>query len=215
MKLNERGEFNTLLIPLILATLFFFGALGFGVWAYMERQDYKENSDKKAQAAVTVAVDKAKSEKDNEFVQKEKYPLRDYSGPVALGSISFKYPKTWSGYFIEKATESTLIMHPKLVSGDEKSAYALKVEVVSGAYDKVLASMENNVKSGKLSASAFRLEKLQEVLGTRLDGEIASGKTGSMILLPLRDKTIKISTEAEDYQEDFDNIILKDFTFSP
>lgn len=215
MKLGERGGINVLLVPLVLSVLFFFGALGFGVWAFMERGDYKDRSDEKSAAAVTVAVDQAKSDKDNEFIQSEKNPLRDYTGPVALGSISFKYPKTWSGYATEEATRSTLLMHPKIVPGDAKSAYALRVEVVPTAYDKVLSSMENNVKNGKLSASAFRLDSLQEVLGTRFDGEIANGKSGSIVVLPLRDKTIKISTEAEDYLGDFDEIILKNFTFSP
>lgn len=215
LSLGERGGINVLLVPLVLSVLFFFGALGFGVWAYMERGDYKDRSDQKTAAAVTVAVDQAKSEKDNEFIQSEKNPLRDYVGPVALGSITFKYPKTWSGYATEEATESMLLMHPKIVPGEDKSAYALRVEVVPSGYDRVIASMENNVKSGKLSASPFRLDKLQEALGTRFDGEIANGKTGSVVILPLRDKTIKISTEAEDYVSDFNDIILKNFTFSP
>ena len=61
---NEWGSMNTLLIPLILAVVFFFGALGFGVWAYMERSDYKLNSDQKAAAAVKVAEDKLSTKKD-------------------------------------------------------------------------------------------------------------------------------------------------------
>lgn len=215
LRQNQSGGLNVLLIPFILSVVMFFGALGFGVWAFMERGDYKDRSDQKSEAAVAVAVDKAKSEKDNEFVEKEKNPLRDYTGPVALGSISLKYPKTWSGYATDEANKSTLLMHPKIVPGDAKSAYALRVEVLPTSYDRVLASLENGVKSGKLSASPYRLEKLQEVLGTRFDGEIASGKSGSVVVLPLRDKTIKISTEAEDYLGDFDDIILPNFTFSP
>lgn len=181
----------------------------------MSRADYKNNSDQKVEAAVTVAVEKAKSEKDNEFIQKEKDPLRDYTGPDTLGSISLRYPKTWSGEYSERSNESTLIMHPGIVPADEKTAYALRVEVAPGSYDKALSALEASVKSGKLEASAYRLPKLQEVLGTRFDGEIASGKTGSIVVLPLRDKTLKISTEAEDYLGDFDDIILKNFTFSP
>lgn len=213
--LGERGGLNVLMIPLILATILFFGALGFGVWAFMSRADYKDNSDKKSDVAVAVAVEKAKSAKDNEFIQKEKNPLREYVGSEALGSITFKYPKTWSGYSTEQGNESTLVMYPKIVPGDPKSAYALRVEIVNGSYDKILNTFDSNVKSGKLEASAFRLEKLQEVLGTRFDGEISTGKNGSMVVLPLRDKTLKISTEAEDFSEDFDNIILKNFSFSP
>lgn len=215
MKLNERGQINGLLIPLILSMLFFFGAVGFGIWAYMGMQDYKTNVDPKIAAAVKVATDKTKTEKDNEFLQREKEPLRDYQGSIALGSITFKYPKTWSGYFKESNTELTLLMHPKLVPGNDKSLYALKVEVLNRAYDRELGTLENGVKNGKMTADPFRLERLPEVLGTRFDGEIATEKKGSMVLLPLRDKTVKISVESEDFMEDFDNIILKNFTFSP
>ncbi len=215
LRLNERGALNVLLIPLIVTVMFFFGTLGFAAWAFMGRQDYKNNVDPKIAAAVAAAVEKTKTEKDNEFVQREKEPLREYVGPVSLGSVTFKYPKTWSGYYTDKNTESMLIMHPKLVPGNDKSLYALRVEVVSTAYDKVLQSYESSVKSGKLTAEPYRLELLQEVEGVRINGELSNGVSGSMVILPLRDKTLKISTESEEFTEDFDGIILKNFTFSP
>jgi len=36
-----------------------------------------------------------------------------------------------------------------------------------------------------------------------------------MILLPLRDKTLKISTESQQFVGDFDNIILANLKFVP
>lgn len=215
VSLGERGAMNVLLIPLILSVVFFFGALGFGVWSFMERDRYKTETDQIVAAEVKTAVDEANTKKDNEFIEREKEPYRDYNGPVALGTVNFKYPKTWSGYFRESNTELSVIMHPALVPGDEKSAYALRVEVENSTYDRNVAALESNVKSGKLSANPYRLEKIPNVLGTRFDGELRSGKRGSVILLPLRDKTLRITTESEDFVGDFDNIILKNFTFSP
>lgn len=215
MRLNQSGEVNALLIPLILSVTFFFGALGFGVWAYLGREDYKNNSDQKVEAAVAVAVEEAKSEKDNEFVEREKEPYRDYVGSDALGSVTFQYPKTWSGFFTEDNTKSMLIMYPALVPGNDKSLYALRVEVESTPYDKALKSYESDVKSGKLGASAMRLEKLPEVAGTRLDGEIQNGIQGSVIVMPIRDKTLKISVESSDFADEFDAIILPSLTFLP
>jgi hypothetical protein len=215
LSLGERGEINTLLIPLILSTIFFFGSLGFGVWAYMERGHYKDDTDAIVAGAVESAVEKAKSEKDNEFIEREKNPYRDYQGPASLGSIQFKYPKTWSGSFKESNTELQVTMHPALVPLNEKTSYALKVEVVNQAYDRVATSMESSVKNGKLTANPFRLDKLDSVVGTRFDGELRTEKQGSVVILPMRDKTLRITTESQDFVGDFNNIILKNFTFSP
>lgn len=204
-----------MLIPLIISIILFFGALAFGIWAYMERADYKERSDKKVSAAVAVAVERTKTDKDNEFIEKEKEPLRTYVGPEALGSISLKYPKTWSVYADEANDKMTVLAHPKVVPADSKSSYALRVEVVEQSYDSVAKSYENNVKSGKLKAIAYALPKLPKEVGMRLDGEIDSNKQGALIILPLRDKTIKISTESTQLLNDFNKIILPNIKFIP
>jgi len=204
-----------LLIPLILAVVFFFGALGFGVWAYMERSDYKLNSDQKAAAAVKVAEDKLSTKKDNEFLEREKEPLREYKGSSVFGNISFKYPKTWSAHQSDTDTQMTLIMNPGILSGNQGSVYGLRVTVENSNYQNTLRRYESSIKTGTLRASAFRLAKVKNVLGTRLDGEINFGVKGSSVVLPLRDKTMVISTESEDFVKDFDNIILPNYSFTP
>lgn len=214
--MNERGSLNILLIPLIFAVLFFFGAAGFGAWAYMERQDYKDNSDKKSAAAVAVAVNKTKSEKDNEFVEKEKEPLKSYVGPESLGSITFQYPKTWSTYVSQPANNTiTILSNPDIVVGGQSSSYALRVEVVSQTYDTVVGTFDNAVKTKKVTATAYALPKVPKTVGLRFDGAIATDRQGAIVILPLRDKTVKISVESTNYLKDFNGIILPNFTFSP
>ena len=212
---NEVGGLNILLIPLILTVLGFFGALGFGTWAYIERDDYKNNADEKIAAAVQVAEDRVSSEKDNEFVELEKNPFRNYEGPAVFGGITFKYPKTWSGYIEEDDNKMKLLLNPGLVTAGAKTKHALRVEVVGSSYDSELKDFDGKIKNGKVKAKAFRLEKLNDVLGARLDGEVGNGINGAMVLLPLRDKTIRISTESEEYVKDFNEIILPDFRFNP
>lgn len=212
---SEVGGLNVLLVGLILAVVLFFGAVGFGVWAYSGMQDYKNNVDKKIETAVTVAVEQNSTKKDNEFLEKEKLPTRNYKSTTILGSISFDYPKTWSGYFNETDKDLKLIMQQNLVNGDQKSLYPLRVEVLNSAYDTNVKLFESNVKTGKLKATAFRLAKLPDVLGTRFDGEFPDTKRGSVILLPQREKTVKISTEFDENVPDLNNIILPSFTFTP
>jgi len=214
--MNERGSLNILLIPLIFAVLFFFGAAGFGAWAYMERQDYKDNSDEKSAAAVAVAVNKTKSEKDNEFVEKEKEPLKSYVGPESLGSITFQYPKTWSTYVNQPANNTiTILSNSDIVVGGQSSSYALRVEVVSQTYDTVVGTFDNAVKTKKVTATAYALPKVPKTVGLRFDGAIATDRQGAIVILPLRDKTVKISVESTNYLKDFNGIILPNFTFSP
>lgn len=71
-RLNDKGAINGLVLTESLTTLLLIGALGFGLWAFLGLQDYRNNTDKKIAAAVAVAKQTTASEKDNEFAKKEK-----------------------------------------------------------------------------------------------------------------------------------------------
>ena len=216
-KLNQRGA-ASLLIPLILVMIMLLAAAGFGGWAYMSRQDYKDNSDKKVATAVDAAKKDEATLKDAEFVEKEKQPLRSYNGSAAYGSVNLSYPKTWSAYVSESDSSTPIdaYLHPSFVPGiQSQTAFALRLQVVSTAYSQTLAQYDSPTKSGEVKASPFKFPKVGSVTGVRLDGTIAQGKTGSMVIVPLRDKTLKIWTEANQYVGDFNNNILPNLTFVP
>lgn len=216
---NEVGALNILLAPLIIASLLFLATFGFAFWAYTGMKDYKVNVDQKVDTAVKIAVAKNSTEKDNEFLEMEKQPTLTYRGSAVLGSITFQYPKTWSGYQKETDKDMSLIMQQRIVEGGAKSLYPLRVEVLNTAYDTNVKTYESFVKSGKLTASPFRLQNLPIILGTRFDGEFTSVNggviKGTVILLPQREKTIKISTEYVENLGDLNNIILPSFSFTP
>lgn len=219
-KLNQSGEMNVLLVPVIMLAVLFLAMSGFGVWAYMGRQDYKNNTDEKVQTAVEVAKEETATAKDNEFLEKEKLPFENYQGPASFGSLLIRYPKTWSAYVSERGTGKTPIdgyFHPKFVSAPEvKPSYALRVQVLNTTYANELKRFDNLVKSGKLKATPYKPEKVKNVTGVRLDGEIMSKVQGSLILVPMRDKTLKMWTEASDtYRKDFNENILPNYTFEP
>lgn len=216
---STKKGFNKLLVPVIVLVLLLLVSLGFGFWAFMERQDYKNNVEPKIDAAVKVAVQEESSRKDNEFVEKEKNPLKAYTGPETYGSLVIKYPKTWSAYVIEKDQNSTPLdgyLHPNVVPDiTGKTAFALRIQVVNRAYDQELKSLEGKVKSGKVKVSAYKPKNVANVTGSRLTGEINTDEQSIMVLLPLRDKTLKIWTESTSFSNDFDNIILANLTFVP
>ena len=216
---DERGMMNTLLIPFILTLVLLIGALGFGVWAFLQRQDYKNNTEQKIQTATSIAVKEAETKKDNDFIEREKQPLKDYRSPSQLGSIIIKYPKSWSSYIDENGSSSTGLdgyFNPNVVPGIKTdSVYALRVEVVSRAFSDEVRSFDSLIKQGKAKSQAYEPVNVKGVVGMRIDGEIASKQQGIMILLPLRDRTIKIYTESDQFFNDFNNNILPNFSFTP
>ncbi len=216
IKLNQRGS---LLIPFVLVLLLFFGATGFGIWAFASRQDYKNNVAPKIAAAVAIAQQQTSSQKDNEFAQAQKQPLKSYNGPSTYGSLVVKYPKTWSAYISTSDQGGTPVdgyFQPDFVPGTQSTTdYALRVQVLSIPYSQALQSFSAYAKSGAASISAFRAAKVPDDLGSRIEGQLTSTKHGIMILLPIRDKTLKIWTEAGQFQADFNNNILPNLTFSP
>ena len=166
-----------------------------------------------------MAVAKNSTDKDNEFLEKEKQPNRTYKGSDVLGAITFDYPKTWSGYLKSSDKDMTLLLQKSLVDGSNVTSAGtsspIVVQVINSGYTDSLAAYESSIKSGKAKSSAFRLSKLQTVLGTKVEGQLAEGVNGEVVLLPMREKTIKISSSVQDYIPDLNNIILPSFSFTP
>lgn len=191
-------------------SLFFVAALIFGIWAYAGMQENKTNLDAKIEAASAVAVKAAEATKDAEFAEREKDPNRVYTGSSTFGTLSFSFPKTWSVYTEEKDTGTILDYYssPFLVRGTGKeNSFALRAQILDTNYDKELAKFDQAMKKGTVTATAYVLARVPNILGVRLSGEVAADKQGVMVILPLRDKTIKIWTESKDFLGDFDKII--------
>jgi hypothetical protein len=216
-KRAQSGDINVLLIPFILVILFFFGAGGFGVWAYMGKQDYKNNVDQKINTAVAASNQVLTSKLNTSFAQQEKNPLQTYMGPQAFGSLKIEYPKTWSAYVAEEDTSNTPIngyffpgVVPDVTNTDND--YALRVQIIEQSYSSILQGF--NGQTG-FSSVAYALPNVPNVVGVKLTGAIEPNKQGTMIILPLRSQTLEIWTEASAYQADFNKIIVPNFTFSP
>lgn len=216
---GERGV-SVLLVPLVLAIVFLVGAVTFGAWAYAQMQDYKNN----VAAKVNVAVQQAKQQEDAvqaaQYAEKEKSPYRTYKGPAAYGSVTVTYPKTWSAYVIDTRNSSPYIdgyFYPNTVpdATSQNSVFALRVQVVQDTYSSVLNSISSFVQLKQSTVSPYSLPKVPNVLGARVDGQLPNQKSGSMVVLPLRNMTLEVWTESPDFQKDFTNVILPNFTFAP
>jgi hypothetical protein len=216
---DERGQLNVLLIPVILLTLLLIGAGTLAVWAFNERQVYKDHSDKKVAIAVEANTTTVQAKDASDFAEQAKQPLKTYVGPEAYGSVHISYPKTWSAYVDTTGTATGLngYFAPDVVPSISapSSTFALRVQVLQTAYSHIVNQFSGLVKQGKITVAPYSLPKVPSIVGVRVDGQIATDKQGSMVVLPLRDKTLEISTEANAFLPDFNANILPNASFSP
>ena len=219
MGMNRQGGYiDSLLIPLILAVVLLLGAVLFGGWAFSTRQGYKNHSDQKAEKAAAAAVAATQITDAAKYAEEAKNPLKTFVGPSQYGSITMQYPKVWSGYVIENnSTPLNAYFQPDVVPdvSDQSSAYALRIQVISQSYAGQLQAYSGLVQSKKVTVAPYTLPKVPSVVGSRVDGQISSTNQGSIIILPLRNLTLQISTESQTFEPDFNNIILPNLSFSP
>jgi hypothetical protein len=223
-KLGIRGEMNILLIPLILMVFLFFGVGYFAYTSYSSMLDYKNNVDQKIAAAIKVEDQQLTAKLQQQFDQEAKSPYKTYNGPSNFGSIGVTYPKTWSAYVsVDNQGSDTPVngyFYPDVVPSTDVDSnggtnFALRVQVVQSAYSDVLQNYQSEVQQGTITATPFHLAKVPGTVGVELSGQIQSQKTGMLVLLPVRNQTLEIWTEGNQFQDDFNNVILPNFTFSP
>ena len=217
---SQRGTISVSVIVSIVASLLFVFALLFGLMTFTSKQSLQKNFDAKVSETIDKAVKTAEDKKDADFAEKDKSPTKTYNGSTTFGSVSFSYPKLYSAYVVEMvSTTGTPLdgfFQPNIVPiAGPTTLFALRFQVVGTAYDTQLKEFDGLLKSGKVSAKPFRAAKVPSTLGVRIEGEIGSGKTGVLILLPLRDKTLRLWTESRDYVADFDKFVLPSLNFVP
>jgi hypothetical protein len=227
IKHNQNGAISAIALSLIFSVVFLVAAVSFGAWAYSSRQDYKNNVDAKIASAVAVAKQQESSAKDKQFAEDEKKPLRTYNGPEAFGSLQIMFPKTWSGQVDDGGSSGSGALSgyfypgivPSVSSSNTTTLFALRVQVLNQSYSSVVKGMQSELSQRKnVTITPYALPKLPKVVGIQLSGPIFTndtGKTGQMVIFPLRSQTLKLWTEGTQFSTDFNNNILPNFTFSP
>ena len=215
----------TLAIINVLLILALIGAGAFAWWAFQERQSYLNDFNKKLGNEVEKAKAEQKTQLEAEFAEKEKSPRKSFKGSATYGTVTFSYPKTWSGYVDQSNSNQPIngYFHPDTVpsitqSGSAQTAFALRVELVSTDYSQSIKELDSQISQGKTTAVAYVPPKMKGITnvqtGTKFDGEIKQGTSGSMVIIKVRDKTLKIYTQSPRYLSEF-NEILKSLTFVP
>ena len=215
LKTDQRGEINPLMLPFIVVMVI---ALGFGifsVWAYSNYSNEKNNVDVIVAEAVAEANAEQEIQLRAEFAEEAKSPYKSYTSPTPLGSVKIVYPKSWSAYVDSRETGSVKLdgfFHPDYVPAENSGVlFGVRTEIDSSDYTTVIKRFEDDVEDGTVRAKAVAISG---ATGTRFDGEIDGDFVGAIIILPLRDRTLKIWTESNDYMGDF-NRVIENLSYSP
>lgn len=202
------GSTNTWLIVSVIFIITTLAALVVMAWALINYLGEKGTTQAQVDAAVAAAQKEQADADEAKFVEREKDPNREFVGPEDYGSLSFKYPKTWS-VFVEKdaSTGSSYqaYFHPITVPPVSSSQrFALRLTIESKDYDRVVASYQSAVGRGDLRSSAV---KFGDQTGTRLEGQFSRDIRGSAVVFKLRDKTATLRIDADTFKNDFNKLV--------
>jgi len=218
---DQSGTALEAVLVIILAILFV-GAFIFGAWAFNQRQHYKNDSNQISATAAASAAAVQQTKDQQQFVQDSKKPYKSYKGPLATGGVSFQYPKTWSAYIDTTDDQNPIdgYFYPDVVPGlQSNTPYALRVVLTNDDYTQVLQQYSDLVTQNKVTAVAKLPPKMANVStaspGTLLTGYIGDNLKGEMLIIKVRDKTLQVWTESQDFTDDFTNTVLKSLSFTP
>lgn len=215
--MNQRGSANPLLFSTIIFAVLTVAAAGLFVWAFMNYQDYKNNSDQKVAVAVKQAQADQKKLDDKQFEEDYKKPYTTYHGPADLGSVSFDYPKTWSAYESSNSADDNGLQayfNPKVVppTDADGQVFALQVQVKDEPYQQSLDDLSGNLEDGTLKAAPYKTNGYQ---GMRFTGQLDEGHQGVMVLFKIRNQTLVMTVNSNSYVKELDHTILKSLKFNP
>ena len=86
----------------------------------------------------------------------------------------------------------------------KESRYALRLVILNKDYDEVVKEYADRLKKGELTSSTPEYNGNASI---RFDGAFTKELRGSVVLMRVRDKTIRLSTDADVFKPDFDAVL--------
>lgn len=213
--MKSKGYVNPIVVPLVMAVIV---SLVLGVFTYIYYNKYNEQKTQ-VDSLITTAVDEAKTQQAAEleakFQEDLKNPYEVYTASSEYNAVAVTYPRTWSSYVVAKSGATKLLLdgyfHPTTVPDVRGEVnFALRMTLERTEYAGEVDDYQKLVEKGEIKATAITVNGVK---GVRLTGAIDKDINGIMVILPIRDKTLKVWTEALAYAKDFNEIIIPKLTF--
>lgn len=203
------GAVNGWMITALVGIVLFLLASVAAVWLFLAYNEQKTDVDGKMKVAVAEAKKEQASEDRKQYLEESKNPRLEFVGPADYGRVSFMYPRNWSVYVDKDGVDRgdyKAYLHPAVVppASSKDSRFALRVEILNQDFDAVLRQYESLLKKGDLTSST---PEFNGNASTRIDGAFSKELRGSVVLMKVRDKTIRFSTDADSFKPDFQSIL--------
>ncbi|MBR0372741.1 hypothetical protein IJH72_02255 [Candidatus Saccharibacteria bacterium] len=198
-------------IVIIVVSLIAVTFIGLFIWMFMQYKDAQTLSQGEIDSAVAVAKDEQAKKDEDEFKEREKYPYKNFSGPVDYGQLSFEYPKTWSVYVAKAATtggDYNAYFNPLQVEAVSKDTInALRVTIRDKSFDDVAEEYQKEMdkKDSNLTMESITVngESANRYTGTIPNTDL----NGYIVIFKIRDKTVIMQTDSVLFKEDFDKLL--------
>ena len=206
---KHKGSIIEIIILVVVSLIAVAGA-SFAVYYYLEWEDASTNVEGQIDEAVATARADEREKAEEIFAEREKEPNRRFTGPADYGSLSFMFPKTWSVYVANDASQPGSDFEAYLNPGQVNTALnpntisALRVSILNQSIDTARMQYDGLVVGGQLRQKVFRNDS---IIGDRFEGEFNNEIVGIMIMFKINDKTAILRTDAMIFQSDFDRII--------
>ena len=195
-------------ILLVIVCLVAVAAIIFAVYFYLQWNEAQMNVDGKIAAAEAVAREDQQTIDEANFAEREKQPNLEFVGPGDYGSLSFRYPRTWSVYVAKDASgggDFEAYFNPGQVNEvSETSINALRLTIYNRRIEEVRTSYDSLVSAGNLTMSVF---SVGDITGDRFEGAFNEDIVGSMVMFKINDKTVVLRADAGVFKSDFNALI--------
>lgn len=197
------------LIIIICLSVLSVAMITLAIWSFINYNNEKNTVDAQVNAAVASAKKAQADSDEKKYDELKKLPYLQFTGPDDYGRVTFNYPKTWSQYISDDATNGGVFkayLNPVSVPSvaRDNTQFALRVTIEQKSYDSSVNIYSARVKSGKLSSSVVTADG---VTGTRLDGSFTEDIRGIAVIFKIRDKTLTVRTDADTFKNDFEALI--------
>ena len=103
-----------------------------------------------------------------------------------------------------KAYLHPVIVPPTSTNSNNPNKFALRLEILNSDFNKTLEQYASLLKKGDLTSSSV---EYNGNTATRIDGAFSKDLRGSVVLMKVRDKTLRFSTDADTFKPDFEAIL--------
>ena len=207
-------------IVIIALSLLSVTFIGLFIWKAVECNEAQTDLDAKISIAEAKAKDEQTSKMEAEFLEREKYPYKTFSGPVDYGQLTFEYPKTWSVYVAESANSGgdfAAFFNPIQVDAVGRDTInALRVTIRNSSFDDVTSEYQRFVEDKKnpLNMESVTIGVDKKITANRYTGTIPQTElSGFIVTFKIRDKTAVLQTDSVLFEADF-NKLLDTVTFN-